>query len=98
MYIASTFQFFFYDKIGYYHIYSSYLSCSDTFATTIINIWPLKRKKGASEGGVMPPSQEAFAICDLNMLNFRPYSSLNMLNTLNVYVNYIIWGVVRSLA
>ena len=46
-------------------------------------------------GGVMPPSQEAFAICDLNMLNFRPYSSLNMLN---VYVNYIIWEVVRSLA
>ena len=37
-------------------------------------------------------SQETLAICDINMLNFRPYFSLN------VYVNYIILGVVRSLA
>ena len=59
MYIPPTFPFFFYDKIGYYHIYSSYLSCSDAFATTIINIWPLKRKKGASEG-VVPPQKPGF--------------------------------------
>ena len=36
-------------------------------------------------------SQESFAICDLNMLNFWPYFGLS------VYVNYIILGVVRSL-
>ena len=40
MYIPPTFPFSFTIKIGYYHIYSSYLSCSDAFATTIINIWP----------------------------------------------------------
>ena len=54
------FNFSFMIKIGYYHIYSSYLSCSDTFATTIINIWPLKRKKKASEGGSAPSEAWAF--------------------------------------
>ena len=34
MYIPPTFPFFFTIKIGYYHIYSSYFSCSDAFATT----------------------------------------------------------------
>ena len=50
------FHFSFMIKIGYFHMYSSYLSCSDAFATTIINIWPLKGKKGASEG-VVPPQK-----------------------------------------
>ena len=44
------FHFSFMIKIGYFHMYSSYLSCSDAFATTIINIWPLKRKKGRLRG------------------------------------------------
>ena len=44
------FHFSFKIKIGYFHMYSSYLSCSDAFATTIINIWPLKRKKGRLRG------------------------------------------------
>ena len=44
------FHFSFMIKIGYFHIYSSYLS-SDAFATTIINIWLLKReKKGRLRG------------------------------------------------
>ena len=37
---------------------SSYLSCSDAFAITIINIWPLKRKKGVW-GGSAPSKARA---------------------------------------
>ena len=58
MYIPPTFPFLMI-KIGYYQIYSSYLSCSDAFATTIINIWPLKRKKGGVWGGSAPSEARA---------------------------------------
>ena len=48
-----SFHFSFTIKIAYYHVYSSYLSCSDAFATTIINILPL-RIKGRLRGEVPP--------------------------------------------
>ena len=54
-----TFHFSFMIKIGYFHIYSSYLSCSDAFATTIINIWPLKRKKWGVWWGSAPSEARA---------------------------------------
>ena len=45
------FHFSFMIKIGYFHIYSSYLS-SDAFATTIINThWREKKKRGVRSQG-----------------------------------------------
>ena len=80
MSIPSTFPFFFYD-FGYYHVYSYNVSCFNAFAFSKYDFW----------GVMIPFPRKTFAIWDLNMLNFRPYFSLN------VCVNYIILGLYTPL-
>ena len=43
-------------KIGYFHIYSSYLSCSDAFAHNYYKYLAIEEKKGESVG-VVPPQK-----------------------------------------
>ena len=48
------FHYFFMMKYWKLSCLSSHLSCFDAFVRAIINLWPLKRKKGVSEGECPP--------------------------------------------